>query len=247
MLIIASLSIIVALIIIIFPRFPYRKVWRSERLVRRVLSRLPSEYIVFNDLLFMSNGRSTQIDHLVLSPYGVFVIETKGHGGWICGGENSEYWTQVIFYCKHRFYNPIRQNDGHVRFLRHLLNCTVDIPYIPIVVFGNNAELKINVQNYIVVNMIYLQSAIRQYKHHSLDNQTVIWIAETIKQNMTKTSKESITAHIHNATNRRTLAENSIEQKICPRCGGQLVLRHGMYGDFYGCSNYPQCMISLKC
>lgn len=247
MLIIASLSIIVALIIIIQPRLPYRKVWQSERLVRQVLSRLPSEYVVFNDLLFESNGRSTQIDHLVISPYGVFVIETKGLRGWICGGENSEYWTQTIFNCKHRFYNPIRQNEGHMRFLRHLLKCPIDIPYIPIVVFGNNAELKINVQNYIVVNRIYLQSAITQYKHHSLDNQTVNWIVETIKRNRTKASKESVTAHVHNATNMRNLAENSIKQKICPHCGGQLVLRHGMYGYFYGCSNYPQCKISLKC
>lgn len=27
----------------------------------------------------------------------------------------------------------------------------------------------------------------------------------------------------------------------CPNCGGDLVLRHGAYGHFYGCSNFPNC------
>lgn len=64
----------------------------SERLVYRKMLRLPDEYTIFNDLLFENNGYSTQIDHLVVSPYGVFVIETKGYKGWILGGEYSEKW-----------------------------------------------------------------------------------------------------------------------------------------------------------
>ena len=92
----------------------------SERLVHKKMLQLSDEYTIFNNLLFESNGRSTQIDHIVVSPYGVFVIETKGYKGWILGGENSEYWTQVIYKSKHKFYNPIKQNEGHVRFLRHL-------------------------------------------------------------------------------------------------------------------------------
>ena len=100
----------------------------SERLVHKKMLQLSDEYTIFNNLLFESNGRSTQIDHIVVSPYGVFVIETKGYKGWILGGENSEYWTQVIYKSKHQFYNPIKQNEGHVRFLRHLFKCPVDFP-----------------------------------------------------------------------------------------------------------------------
>lgn len=88
----------------------------SERLVRNKIQKLPEEYVVFNNLLFEDNEHSTQIDHIVVSPYGVFVIETKGYKGWISGGENSEYWTQTIYKSKHQFYNPIKQNAGHVRF-----------------------------------------------------------------------------------------------------------------------------------
>lgn len=60
---------------------------------------LPDEYIIFN-LLFENNGLSTQIDHIVVSPYGVFIIETKGYKGRILGCENSENWTQVIYKSK---------------------------------------------------------------------------------------------------------------------------------------------------
>lgn len=84
----------------------------SERLVRNKIQKLPEEYVVFNNLLFEDNEHSTQIDHIVVSPYGVFVIETKGYKGWISGGENSEYWTQTIYKSKHQFYNPIKQNAG---------------------------------------------------------------------------------------------------------------------------------------
>lgn len=29
--------------------------------------------------------------------------------------------------------------------------------------------------------------------------------------------------------------------KICPKCGSLMKLRNGMYGEFYGCTGYPNC------
>ena len=55
----------------------------SEKLVHIKMLQLSDEYIIFNDFMGEINGRSTQIDHIVVSPYGVFVIETKGYKGWI--------------------------------------------------------------------------------------------------------------------------------------------------------------------
>ena len=114
---IIGIIIFFALVIFIKLKMPMWKGKYSEKLVCDKISELPDEYFIFNDLLFDSNGRSTQIDHVVVSPYGVFVIETKGYKGWILGGENSEYWTQTIYKSKHQFYNPIKQNEGHVRCL----------------------------------------------------------------------------------------------------------------------------------
>ncbi len=87
-------------------KMPMWKGKYSEKLVRDKISELPGEYFVFNDLLFKNNGYSTQIDHVVVSPYGVFVIETKGYKEWILGGENSEYWTQTIYRSRYQFIIP---------------------------------------------------------------------------------------------------------------------------------------------
>lgn len=147
---------------ILYLRFNKGKI--AEKMVHHKLIQLPEEYHVIDDALFMSNGRSTQIDHIVVSPYAVFVIETKGYKGWILGGENSEYWTQIIYKRKSTFYNSIHQNDGHIRFLKFLLKDLGNIPFVPIVVFNNEADLKVNVNNHIVVNRYYLKDAFLQYK-----------------------------------------------------------------------------------
>jgi len=40
--------------------------------------------------------------------------------------------------------------------------------------------------------------------------------------------------------------KKDIDNNICPRCHSSLVLREGMYGEFYGCSNYPKCKFIKK-
>lgn len=239
--VIVGFILFVALVIFIRLKMPMWKGKYSEKLVYNKISELSDEYFIFNDLLFESNGRSTQIDHIVISPYGVFVVETKGYKGWILGGENSEYWTQVIYKSRHQFYNPIKQNEGHVRFLRYLLKCAVDIPFIPIVVFNNAADLKVHVENHIVVNRYDLTWAISQYKTPVLDKATIEWIIQTIQQNHIVANKEDLKQHKYNAKSQQYKSRNLISKGVCPRCGGQLILRQGKYGSFYGCSNYPKC------
>lgn len=39
------------------------------------------EYIVLHDLLLPYKDGTTQIDHVIISPYGIFVIETKNYTG----------------------------------------------------------------------------------------------------------------------------------------------------------------------
>ena len=55
----------------------------AENMVHHKLMDLDDNYHIIDDALFLSNGRSTQIDHFVVSPFGVFVIGTKGYSGWI--------------------------------------------------------------------------------------------------------------------------------------------------------------------
>ena len=72
-----SFGLFIVLVFFIRHKMPEWKGKYSEKLVYRKMLNLPDEYTIFNNLLFENNGYSTQIDHLVVSPYGVFVIETK--------------------------------------------------------------------------------------------------------------------------------------------------------------------------
>lgn len=90
----------------------------GEKVVAGKLDHLPKDqYWVLNNVTIPTPKGSSQIDHLVVSVYGIFVIETKNYNGWIYGGEHAEYWTQNICGNKYQLYNPILQNAGHVRAL----------------------------------------------------------------------------------------------------------------------------------
>ena len=96
----------------------------GERQVSSTLKRKlgKRDYLVLNDLVLPTKDHgTTQIDHLVVSRFGVFVIETKNMSGWIYGSEKSPEWTQVIYSWKSRFQNPLRQNYKHVKAVEHSL------------------------------------------------------------------------------------------------------------------------------
>jgi restriction system protein len=96
----------------------------GERLVARYLKDLnPTIYQVFHDLyLPRPDGKgTTQIDHVVLSRFGVFVVETKNHDGWIFGGARQKMWTQSFFGRNTQFQNPLHQNHLNVLALRAFL------------------------------------------------------------------------------------------------------------------------------
>ena len=113
------ISIAVLTLILLIVRRPIIAFFRGKKgelSVRMWLKLLSSDqYKIINDLLISSHGHTSQIDHVVVSEYGIFVIETKNYQGWIYGGNYSEYWTQNIFGHKYELRNPILQNQGHIR------------------------------------------------------------------------------------------------------------------------------------
>lgn len=128
-------------------RLPYFIGRGGEKFVTKKLLQLDStNYKVLNDLLLPSNGRldTTQIDHVVVSNYGIFCIETKAYQGWIFGEANQEYWTQVIYRHKERFYNPLRQNYAHVKAVEELIKLKYpEARVFSLVAFPDADKLKI--------------------------------------------------------------------------------------------------------
>lgn len=120
----------------------------GEKFVSRKLSRLdPRRYTTLNDLMLPSNGNTatTQIDHVVVSNFGIFCIETKSYRGWIFGNAQQEYWTQVIYRYREKFYNPLRQNYAHVKAVEALLGSAfARVPVRGFVAFPRAEKLKIS-------------------------------------------------------------------------------------------------------
>lgn len=77
---------------------PAIKGFLGEKSVAAVLAGLDKKkYLVLHNILLQAGAKTTQIDHIVVSNYGVFVIETKNYKGWILGNEKDENWTRVIY------------------------------------------------------------------------------------------------------------------------------------------------------
>jgi hypothetical protein len=89
----------------------------------------------------MDDG-TTQVDHILVSRFGVFVIETKDYKGWIFANATHESWTQVLFRLRFKFQNPIFQNNRHVRAVQRLLDFVPLEAIRSVIVFTGEAEFK---------------------------------------------------------------------------------------------------------
>ncbi|HBD7058694.1 TPA: nuclease-related domain-containing protein, partial [Legionella pneumophila] len=88
------------------------------------------------------DGSTTQIDHVLVSTKGIFVIETKHYKGWIFANPKSKAWTQTIYNLKFRFQNPIYQNYKHVKAIQMLCEFIDSHLIHNIVVFSGESVFK---------------------------------------------------------------------------------------------------------
>jgi hypothetical protein len=118
----------------------------EARLSRAIQTRFrPPDYHLLNHITLRLQDGTTQVDHILVCRFGVFVIETKDFKGWIFAGANDRNWTQVLYRAKFRFQNPIRQNYKHVCAVRELLEFLEPDVVHPVVVFAGEAVFKTDV------------------------------------------------------------------------------------------------------
>lgn len=120
---------------------------RGEYVIYKKLAELElsGAKFLFNLYLPKKNGKTSEIDVLIIHSKGLFVIESKNYSGWIFGNEKQRQWTQTLPISygrshKEYFYNPILQNQAHIRALRPLIND--NIPIYSIIAFSDNCTLK---------------------------------------------------------------------------------------------------------
>lgn len=123
----------------------YRGVKSERDLVLKLLKSGIPAHVIFHDLYVKKNKADfSQIDLVIVTNVGIIVFEVKDYSGWIFGSGNQSNWTQVLAYGKqkHRFYNPIMQNDKHITELRKQLVQFGNIPFYSVIVFYGNCVLK---------------------------------------------------------------------------------------------------------
>lgn len=237
---------VLALLVFLIRLLPSKGKVGEKRVAHR-LDKLPQdEYRVLNDVMIPTPKGTSQMDHVVVSEYGIFVIETKFYNGWIYGGEFSEQWTQNIYGTKHQFYNPILQNGGHVKVLQMVLKEFGDLFIYPIVTFSGQADLKVNTTISCLIYWNQIIPTIRRFRTKRLSPEQVCAICRKIEEvRLDSSDKEILRRHNRDVWVSKEMKQDAVGNGRCPRCGGKLVERQGKYGRFYGCSNYPKCRYTL--
>lgn len=211
----------------------------GEKAVAIILSALPKQrYILVNDLILQTEYGTTQIDHVVISVYGIFVIETKNYKGWIFGNEYGEQWTKNMYGKKFSFRNPLKQNYAHVKALQEKMNLPEN-KFISIVAFSGSCEIKVKTNKH-VIYIGQLKRIIQTYNEVVFREDELAMLEYKIKSADINT-RETKKQHVDQV---RSIVKNDrerISQGICTKCGSKLITRNGKYGSFVGCSNYPKC------
>ena len=257
--------IFMVLVLVAISGLPIVKGWFGEAIMRFGFKLfLPADrYRVINNVTIPDGqGGTTQIDHVVVSQYGLFVVETKHYKGWIFGGERDRQWTQKI-HGNHsqKFQNPLRQNYKHTECLRELLGLTEE-QVKSVVVFTGEATLKTREKlPEWVANPGGGIAYIKRQSDPVFNGETVKAIEQTIREERLtpnwKTSREHV-AYVKNSHAAPAKAEQSAppaeehqplpaeSAKLCPTCGAEMILRTAKRGtnagnQFWGCSKYPKC------
>jgi hypothetical protein len=181
---------------------------------------------------------TTEIDEVLVTPAGVFVVEKKDFGAWIYGNEKDEYWTAAYRNReKHRFQNPIRQNYRHLKALQDFLKLPRS-SLTPIVVFSSRSRLmtalppQVMGENYI--------EFVRGVEEVALSPEDFDAICAGLDGLSAKSDSAALSRHVEGLNARFSSAT------FCPKCSGTLVRRQSRTRGneqyfFYGCSNFPSC------
>lgn len=200
-------------------------------------------YTLFKNVTLPTDEGTTQVDHVIVSRFGVFVIETKNMKGWIFGSPQQELWTQKIYRHTSKFQNPLRQNYKHTKTLESALGIGAD-KLFPLVVFIGDSDFKTPMPE----NVVYAGGYIRFIKSKQQPILSDSEVREVCHKIETGRLKPSIKTHFDHVNHVKTIVEQKQKpiSNACPRCGKPMVLRTARNGDhqgrqFWGCSGYPQC------
>ena len=176
-------------------------------------------YTLFKNVTLATEDGTTQIDHVIVSRFGVFVIETKNMKGWIFGSPQQKTWTQKIYRHTSKFQNPLHQNYKHTQTLQTALELEPDKVF-SLVVFIGDSTFKTTMPE----NVVYAGGYIRFIKRKTqpiLTDSDVLAVCRKIQSGRLKPSLKIHREHVKHV---KTIVEQKqqADDNACQQCGKSL-------------------------
>lgn len=203
-----------------------------------------SIYRELNNVTIPTPDGTTQIDHVIVSHYGIFVIEAKNMNGWIFGDEKSAQWTQSFSGGKFKFQNPLRQNYRHTKCLSDFLGVEHDKLHSVVMFWGESTFKSPMPEN--VLDKGY-SSYIKSKTEVFFSNDEVEQIVEAIQTGRLPRTWSTSRNHVALLKERHSKPTPTESDKpTCPKCGSTMSKRLAKSGanagkEFWGCSQFPAC------
>lgn len=236
----------IVFILLILVTIFYKKIrgFMGEFWVKQELKKLPKkEYYILNNIMIKVNDETSQIDHIVISKFGIFVIEMKNYYGLIKGNEYNKNWQQYLGKNRYDFKNPIHQNYGHIQVLCNKLDLPIEY-FKSIICFSNQTKLDIESKKTPVVYLDFISDTILKQQNEIIEMDLNEIREKILDANII--DKQGRKSHVVEIKKDIKEKDDKLKNKICPECGGNLEVKNGRYGMFMGCSNYPKCKYTHK-
>ena len=191
-------------------------------------------FIGLKNIYVPYKGKTSEIDLLMIHEKGIFVFESKNYGGWIFGSADQLNWTQSFRNgMRNQFYNPIRQNQTHIKALANYLGMSEDV-FFSYIVFSERCSLR-KVPESTYKTVVVQLPGMFEWLNATFMHYPSIFTCDDIG---------TISERLQELTNKSEAERNKHVVDVvtkCPYCGSELVYREGKYGPFWGCSAYPRC------
>ncbi|TVR34081.1 MAG: NERD domain-containing protein [Balneolaceae bacterium] len=193
-------------------------------------------YRRFHNVIIPSKNGTTQIDHLLVSPFGLFIVETKNKRGWIFGSGNQRIWTQSLYGNNYSFQNPLRQTFRQKKILSEFLDINESIIHA-VIYFVGDCKFKTELPSSVIKSR--LGKYIKKFNDRVIPPEESSRIVGALEQHI---AESLLTTRDHS----RSLRKRHKSTTVCPRCGSNLVERTASKGPnagntFLGCENFPGC------
>lgn len=214
--------------------------------------------LILHDILIDGYSENTsQIDLLLIGEKGIYVVEVKMYSeAKIYGDGKKRQWYYYKGGNKYNICSPCLQNRNHIKYLKEFLKDFGDVPCFSVIVMicedfkiSNINENHDNPDTVVVSGLPQLRMALEALakgKPVALSEEQKQTICDYIKEHQYE-GKEKRQEHKERIKAVKEKQEADIRSNQCPYCKVPLVLRKGKYGDFYGCSNFPNCKYTQKC